>query len=64
MSLKKIVDPSEQEGVTVLLSELHGEVFEPTHVLNRRKGDYLDVVSTAGFRIILGIVIVNKVYEK
>ena len=28
------------------------------------KGDYLNMISVAGFRIILVIVIVNKVYEK
>ena len=29
-----------------------------------RKKDYLNMFRTAGLRIILGIVIVNKVYEK
>ena len=28
------------------------------------KGDYLYVVSTAGFRVILIMVVVNKMYEK
>ena len=38
MSSKKIVDPNEQEGESILLSELHDEVFEPAHDLNHRKG--------------------------
>ena len=38
VSSKKIVDPNEQEGENILLSELYGEVFEPAHVLNRKKG--------------------------
>ena len=29
-----------------------------------RKSDYLNVVCTAGLSVILGIIIVNKMYEK
>ena len=38
VSPKEIVDPNEQEGESVLLSELHDEIFEPAHDLNQRKG--------------------------
>ena len=41
VSSKKIVDPNEQEGESILLSELHGEIFEPTQVLNQKKGSIL-----------------------
>ena len=64
VSSKKIVDPNEQEGESVLLSELHGEIFEPANDLNQREGDYLYMVGMTGFRIILVIIVVNKVYEK
>ena len=37
MSSKKILDPNKQEGESILLFELHGEIFEPAQDLNRKK---------------------------
>ena len=37
VSSKKIVDPNEQEGESILLSKRHGEIFEPAQDLNRKK---------------------------
>jgi len=37
VSSKKILDPNEQGGEIVLLSGLHGELFEPAQALSRKK---------------------------
>ena len=64
VSLKEILDPNKQEGESISLPELHGEIFEPARDLNRGNRDYLNMVRTADLHIILMIVIVNKMYEK
>jgi len=37
VSSKKVFDPNEQQGESISLSELHGEIVEPAQVLSQKK---------------------------
>ena len=37
MSSKKVFDPNEQQGESISLSELHGEIVELAQVLSQKK---------------------------
>ena len=64
VSSQKSADPNKQEGVNILLSGLFDGFLVLVEDLNQKKGKLPLHVSTAGFHIILIMIIVNKVHEK